>query len=179
MRIFSPITHFFPGNSLFQLFQIFSSISSHSSKKKTSCGGGTKIIIPGWSMFWIKHKYSVQAFRESFSVVFTLQFTWYRDVAIVAHDESALAMLIGVFDLFMPSLISSYSMLLRHTGTPLCPACGVALGCLWAPSALLLALLHSFKKKNPGFPFYNGGVICPGRGDAYNFLWKKYYLESY
>ena len=31
-------------------------------------------------------------------------------------------------------------MLVRHTGTQqlLCPACGVALGCLWAPSVPLL-----------------------------------------
>ena len=78
-------------------------------------------------------------------------------------------MVIGLFHLFLPFLISSCSMLLRHTGTQLlCPACGVALGCLWAPSALLLcctalrlAALKN-KTKNQGFPFYMEALFAWG-----------------
>ena len=74
-------------------------------------------------------------------------------------------MVIGLFHLFLPFLISSCSMLLRHTGTQLlCPACGVALGCLWAPSALLLCCtaLPRFKKDKRGGPFYKEALFAPG-----------------
>ena len=51
-----------------------------------------------------------------------------------------------------------HSMLLRHTGTQLlCLSCGVALGCLWAPNALL-----PFQKKN-------GGI---------HSLWRRYLPED-
>ena len=59
MRISSPGTQDFPGNSLFQLFLQVSPISSHSRKKRRHFGGGTKIIIPGWSMHYIKHEYTI------------------------------------------------------------------------------------------------------------------------
>ena len=46
MRISSPGTHFFPGNSLFQLFLFFSPVSSHSRKKRRHFFGGDKNYYP-------------------------------------------------------------------------------------------------------------------------------------
>ena len=46
MRISSPGTQDFPGNSLFQLFLQVSPISSHSRKKRRHFGGGDKNYHP-------------------------------------------------------------------------------------------------------------------------------------
>ena len=71
-----------------------------------------------------------------------------------------------------------HSMLRRHTGTQqlLCPACGVAVGFLWAPSALLLCCaalqpcaFQRFKKtfkQKTGVSILCGGVVWPGIGDV-------------
>ena len=81
-------------------------------------------------------------------------------------------------------------MPLRHTGTQLlCPACGVALGCLWVPSALLLCYtaLQPYalqrrcvknKNKKTGVSILYGGVL-PGDRRRIEFPMKKKYLEPY
>ena len=87
-------------------------------------------------------------------------------------------MVIGLFHLFLPFLISSCSMLLRHTGTQLlCPACGVALGCLWAPSALLLG--GTVSKQNRGFPFYVEALFARGEKTYKVSSEEKKNLEPY
>ena len=58
MRISSPETQKFPGNSLFQLPKNFPYFLSFQEKRR-HFGGGTKIIIPGWSMHYIKHEYTI------------------------------------------------------------------------------------------------------------------------
>ena len=74
MRISSPGTHFFSGNTLFQLFQFFLPISSHSRGKKASFWGGTKKKHP--RVVHVLHQAQVyDSFRplgKSFSVIFTL-----------------------------------------------------------------------------------------------------------
>ena len=67
----------------------------------------------------------------------------------------------------------------------LCPACGVALGCLWAPNALLLcftvlqpcALQRLEKKKKTGVSILYGGVIFSGIG-TYRISSEKQYTSS-
>ena len=75
MRISSPGTQILPGNSAFQRFKkkspLFLLISR---KRRRHAFEGTKIIIPGWSMYYIQHKNRfVQACEQSFSVVLTIR----------------------------------------------------------------------------------------------------------
>ena len=78
-------------------------------------------------------------------------------------------------------------MLLRHTGTQLlCPACGVALGCLWAPSALLLCgtalqpcALQRFFFFQRRLPFYMEALFARGQGAYIISSDKKNDLEPY
>ena len=61
MRISSPGTPKFPGNSPFQLFLIFSPISSYSRRKRRHLGWGTKSIIPAWSMHYVNHECRIRS----------------------------------------------------------------------------------------------------------------------
>ena len=73
MRISPPGTQFFPGNSLFQLFPKFSPISSHSREKGFILGRNKKVASPGSTFTTLSTSIRfVQAFGQSFSVIFTL-----------------------------------------------------------------------------------------------------------
>ena len=107
MRISSPGTQVFPGNSLFQLFLQISPISSHSREKRRRFLEGTKKIIPGWSIYYMKHKQRfVQAFVGSFSVIFTPHSSSGR---VECECLSYVHRFQLIFHLFMPSLVLSCS----------------------------------------------------------------------
>ena len=89
MRISSPGTQIFPGNSLFQLFLFSPHISSYS-RKKRRLGGGTKNILPGWSMHYIKHKYKVRS--DLWAVIFS---RFHSAVVVAGQTASAWVMLMG------------------------------------------------------------------------------------
>ena len=73
MRISSPVTHFFPGNGIFQLFQKKKAYFLSFEEKKASFWGGTKISSPASPCNTLSPSTRfVQAFGQSFSVIFTL-----------------------------------------------------------------------------------------------------------
>ena len=72
MRISSPGTQKFPGNSLFQLFLKTSPISSHSRKKGVILGEGQKVSSPGGPCTALSTSIRFfQASGQSFSVIST------------------------------------------------------------------------------------------------------------
>ena len=108
MRISSPGTQIFPGNSLFQLFLKISPVSSHS-RKKASFWGGTQIIIPGWSMPYIRTSIRfLQASGQPFSVIVTPRS---RSGRAECECLSYVHRFQLIFHSFMPSLVLSCSRL--------------------------------------------------------------------
>ena len=82
MHISSPGTPFFPRNILFQLLHFPPPYFLSLREKKASLWGGPKNVIPGGSIYYLKHKHTIRSGFVAVSVS-SLYTTWYRVVSVV------------------------------------------------------------------------------------------------
>ena len=73
---------FFPRNILFQLLHFPPPYFLSLREKKASLWGGPKNVIPGGSIYYLKHKHTIRSGFVAVSVS-SLYTTWYRVVSVV------------------------------------------------------------------------------------------------
>ena len=110
MRISSPGTQKFPGNSLFQLFLKFPLFPFIPGKKGVILGGGPKLSSPGGPCTTLSTSIRFfQASGPSFSVIFTPHSSSGRAECECLSYVHRFQLIFDLFHLFMPSLVLSCS----------------------------------------------------------------------
>ena len=93
MRISSRGAQKFPGNSLFQIFLFFFSLFPLTPGKKGVILRGGGIIIPGWSVHYIKHEDTILS--GLWAVIFSHFHSTLHTVVVAGQNASARVMFIG------------------------------------------------------------------------------------